>query len=550
MQMRSLTYLMVIATTLSAAACGGGSSGDSTTTTTGTTSTTAVDSTGDTVPADLAISSPTSATTASSSLSAKGLSKAAAANFKDKKEAIGALIAGTGECSFTMQMPTPTKPNCYGPTLNYCNHPNATSSDADCIPPVQGQGGPPSSSADDGQLPQGDLGLWSASEGDQACAAAQMNYLVDNVASMVDNMVNMAAAVACAGEKGKVTLPVAGASTDLKELLAAQVKITGLTFNSAALARLTDASDGNPVYKYSLNMTMQFPGETSGNTGTITLTHIPTKTDKTTYRGKLRATLASATGADNNCQKGTQGHLKAIEISYDKSGSTLKSDMHASPFCGQTASPPTPLDPSDKVSASNTDGWGGNWTYGRFNINTSTGDGTVAYAWQAGQGDGFSRVFNMTTTANADKSASGTAYFGFGPDIATAEGRGTIKGFFCNWAGPGNQKSPNSTTTANALAQKQTMSRTATGTKFTSDASGTFLSFAPTNDCNVAASSATRYYAPTDAQSQSFPADGATTGVQTADNNKLTSTTSVTNNLINVTAVSFTQPTAPTTTDL
>lgn len=547
MQLRSFTYVMAIATVLSMAACGGGgsSSDDSSTTTTdgGTTSSTAVDSTGDTVPSDLAISSPSSATTASSSLSAKSFSKAAASNFEDKKEAVEALVAGTGECSFTMQMPSPTRPDCYGPTLNYCNHPNASFSDPDCVVPQSPMG------MDDGQLPQGDLGIWSASEGDQACSAAQMNYLVDNVAAMVDNMVNMSAAVACAGEKGKVTLPEAGATpTDLKALLAAQVSVTGLTFNSATLARLTDASDGNPVYQYSLNMTMQFPGETTGNTGTITLTHIPTKTDKTTYRGKLRATLASATGADMNCEQGTTGHLKVVEINYDKSGSTLKYDMNSAPFCGQTASPSTPIDPADKSSASNTDGWGGNWNFARANVSTSTGMGTISYAWQAGKGDGFSRVFNMTTSANADSSASGTAYAGFGPDIATAEGRGTIKGFFCNWAGPGNQKNLSATTPTQLLAQKQTMSRTATGTKFTSDSSATFITFAPTNTCNAA--SGFRYAVPTSATTTALPDDGVTTGLITLDNNKVSSSTTVTNNLIDVTAISFTQPTAPTTTDL
>ncbi len=545
MKCRSIAYLAMIATLCALAACGGGSASSTTDstdgTTDGTTTTSAPDSTADTVPVDLAVSSPTAVTSASSSLSAKAAKPGDfdSADYKEKIETAEQFVLGTGECAFTLQMDTPTRPDCYGPTLNVCNHPNATTSDQDCGMP---QGNGLNNESDDVQLPQGDLGIWSATEDDQACAAAQMNYLVDTVASIVDNMVKVTQSVACAGEKANVALPAANASSDLKAVLAEHVDVEGLTFDTATLARGADTSDGDPVYTYTLAMSLLFPGQQTATEGSVTLTHIPKKDDKDTYRGKMRMQITESQ-ADMNCPQGTDGSLKVVEIYYQKSGTTFKYDMNSVPFCGRTAVAANPLDPTEKSSESNPDGWGGNWNYGRYNVDTSNGTGTVAYAWQAGKGDGFTRVLNVVTSAAADGSASGDAYFGFGNDIASTD-NGEIQGFWCNWAGPGNAKTQSVTAPNQLLAQKQGMTRAVGATKFVSDSSDLSITFAPTNNCN--ASAGMKYFVPTDANNKTFPQNESDTSTMIVlDNNKTTAASTVTNNLIGIADIVFTQPTAP-----
>lgn len=545
MACRSYIYLPGLIL-LTVAACGGSS--DSTSTDSGGGGTTAaVDSTGDTVPDDLAVSSPTSASSSSASLSAKGFSVAKGSSAADKQKENSTLTAGTGECSFTLSMPTATRPACYGPTLKFCNHPNATTSDADCNADAQ-PGSPQSSTSDDGQLPQGDLGIWGQSEGTKACAAAQVNYLIDDVASFVDNMVKMTMVIACMGEKANVKLPGVNEEVDLKTALADYMKMPGISFTTLTLARLADTSTGEQVYKYTVTVGMTFQGSTAAQTAKIVLKHITDKENKEKYRGKLWATLTDSKDADSNCPSGTTGHTKAIQIFYEKADSTTKFDLDKVAFCGQNAVVSDTFSAADKASDAKKDGWGGNYNWGRFNIDAN-GLGSLSYAWQAGKGDGFSRVFNVTAAQNTDKSATSTAYFGFGNDIATTAKQGVIKGFFCNWAGPGNQKNTNSTETTHALAQKQVMTRAAAaGSEFISDTTSTKIAFAPTNNCD--AGTDVRYYAPTDAQSMTFAADGATDGVVALDNNKTTSASTVTNNLINVNDVTFTQPTAPNKNDI
>ncbi|MBI4237613.1 MAG: hypothetical protein HY696_04235 [Deltaproteobacteria bacterium] len=600
-RIRRLVALVGICTM---AACGGSSgssstddSGGSTTgsssgggTTTGTPDTT----TSTTVPGDLVVSSPTAGASASGNLArvTKSLkvdattpSGAPTTEFQEKREALQELLAAEGECSIPLRTEMPSSPSCYGPTLLFCNHADADSTDADCDMPENGNNFG-ENAPDDGNLPVGDLGLWGETETStgEACAAAQMNYLIDKVAVRIDNIVNIFGAMACAGKKAGVELPAVGASVDLSSAIAANLSVTGLTISAASIARLEDDASGNAVYQSTITISVSGPSG-STETGTLILKHIPTAADNSTYKGKLSMVISSSQSDGGNCaQSGLTGVARAGVILYEKtSEESLTYKLDFADFCGADTQPldeDNNIDPSDKLvmagndqpqgdnqqqqppqdqqqqqppqdqqqqpppqgslakvdeaPAENPDGWGGNWNHGVFSLNPTSGTGTVAFAWQAGPQDSYTRVLNATVSGNEDGSAGGTAYFGYGPDVAsTTESVGSISGFFCNWAGPNNR---NGMSGPSALAQRQVLQRAVGADLFTSDSSQLAIAYAPTNSCNMAADDNMTFYA--------VGAQDSSTAIEMT-NNVTTNNSAVTHELIDLSDVSFTLPTPP-----
>lgn len=451
--------------------CGGSSS----TTTTTTTTASAVSST---VPSDVVISSPTAvATTTTTSISAAMSPRAFALagdpendQYEAKKEALQELITGEGECAFTLTIGDPNRPACYGPSVDYQGHPSGGGS---------------------GQLPGGDVGIWSKNENvegsEQACAAAQANYLVESVANRVDSMISMVGSAACAGKKADITLPATDdAVIDLKTNLEEFVDVEGLTFNTATLDRLADV-DGNAQYQTKINATID-TGDGKVATGEITVTHIPLDSTNTTYKGKMSMLFDDANVNSFNCGEefASEGTTFAGTILYNKSSETnVVYEMNYAQFCGSGVDPfdeNDNIDPADKVSASNPDGWGDDWNYALFSLDPTNGTGTVEYAWQAGRNDNATRVLNITTAEAADGSATGEAWYGFGPDV-TSEDIGTIDGFICNWAGPGQIKGVGNVI-PDPLVQFQSLTRASGETLFTAIDAENAILYAPTNDCN------------------------------------------------------------------
>lgn len=493
-----------------------GSSSDSTSSSSST-STTSLSSS---VPSDVVISSPTASTAASSSISVgKAALKPGDPDANDgvsKREALAALISTADECTFTLQMPTVTGPDCYGPRVNYSGHP----------------GGSPSS----GQLPVGDLGIWNPTEGaTEACAAAQMNYLVDTVARRVDNMIKIFGSMACSGRKEGATLPAVGSSIDLKDEMTTRATVSGLTINSATLERLTD--DGtNAVFKSAISTALSIGSESI--TGTVTLKHIPTSSDNSTYKGKakIKMSMSSVQGC------GGDGVIAGTVLYQKSSATSVVYELNFADFCGSSTDPFDSngnIDPTDKYNAStNPDGWVHNWNYGLFSTDPTNDTGTYSYAWQAGASDGRTRVLNVTTSGTG--AVTGTAYYGFGPDIAASSGKGTIDGFVCNWTGPGGATAQSSASATALLAagkgwnkaQKQTLSRASGATIFTAPSSS--ILYSPEDDCNSSAGDGFTYNA----------VNSAGTALSFS-NDRTSATTAITNDLINLSDIVFTMPTAP-----
>lgn len=542
--------------------------GSTAATTTTTATTDAIDDTGDTVPGDVVLTSPTATTATSASIAAntaRSLGKqqqpppgdqpgepppeaenplgqpghfeprgdkpgdAQGESFDAKRDSVQSLIGAAGDCSFTMSFPEVDDVSCYGPTIPYANHPG-------------GNSGPEPS------LPQGDTGFWNADEDGEACAAAKMNELVNKIGARVDNFVNMFAAMACAGKKANRDLPaIADAPLDLSAILTEHVLVTGLTFTTATMDRLPDDADGNPVFVSELEMSITAGDSTF--TGHIILKHVPTSDDNSTYKGKLSMSMTNSSGSFNmNCAQAPvgvdtadlpEGGVLAAVVKYEKTANGLVEEANYAEFCGSDADPFDALnniDPANKVTATNLTGWGGNYNYALLSLDPDTGLGTMAYAWQAGRADQRTRVLNVTTAAG-DSGDEGTAYYGYGPDVESVS-LGAIDGFVCNWAGPGGaiSQDPRDADTIREtvgwdLAQKQVLSRAADATVFS--ASESFITYAPINNCgNLAAASTFTYENDTGTA---------------MDNDRAAAGTAVTNNLVDLDDITdnFTMPTAP-----
>lgn len=476
------------------------------------------------VPSDLVLSSPTASTAVAASRS-KGLRKATGdpttSDYLSKQAALQALINAAGDCAFTLQLPTVTPPACYGPALTFSSHPEATTPDSNTTDN--------GADDDDGTLPTGDLGLWNTNEGSEACAAAQMNYVVDAVARRVDNFIKLFGVAICAQKKAGLSLPAVGETLNLATAMQTHAQVIGLTVTTLALGRQANTTGGHAVYHMTFTGTLGFAGNITKESQ-ITLTHIPTAEDNSTYRGQLSIRQSNLAEGGMNCASvGATGSVDATTILYEKTAAdNLIYLLNDAEFCGATTNPfdsQMNIAPSDKASLTNPEGWANNWDYGLFRFNPSAGTGVVAYAWQAGMNDQQARVLNVTTSAQTDGRITGTAYFGFGPEVAATSGLGTIDRFICNWAGPGGAITSQNYTGV-AKVQRQGLVRATGGAAFTSVESDLAITYAPTTTCNT---NSGFVYQSSD-------------GSMTNDN---ASGTAVTNGLLDVSQLSFTMPTRP-----
>jgi len=399
-----------------------------------------------------------------------------------------ALNAGAGNAAAV---------NCYGPSLYYSNHPNHTSSvtggaEVAICPTTAGN------APKDGCLPSGDLGLWSSAESDgTACSAAKMNSLVTNVAQKVDVGLGSAAMMLCVARINGRELPAVGATLDLlTDLTAAEVVAKGMTVTSGTLTRNADTAAGYASYTSSLNFSYTPNGSSTAETFGVTLNHVPFDASNDTYKGLLKLERSG----------GTQTTGKTVaSVVYEQTATKLTYKLILAEF----ASTVTSYYGTDGQVL--TSGWNQNLNTMIASVDSS-GYGDVAYSWQAGSQDGWTRTFNVSTTGTG-----GTAYFGFAQNASNSP-KFSIDGMLCNWAGPSNQR------TALAFVQKQTLAPNASGIwASTADK----IAYSPTNDCSWAANQG--YYSTSPVT--------ATQVFTTAQTHALASTT---------TDYSFTVPTAPT----
>lgn len=361
-----------------------------------------------------------------------------------------------------------TNASCYGPRLNYSNHPDA----------AVGQ-------PDDGMLPPGDTGIMLTTNGStqESCAAAQMDALMAGVGSFSEGAIETVASLYCIARVNDLTIPSqAGERLDLSAETEAAFAENGINFqvDQAVIKREEVDNARGPAF------TIALIGSTTDDQGVerdifVRLRHVPYSAGNDTYAGKISYYAAvHSNDKPGNCNAGVEtGKVNAVSISYEKSSSTqMNKEVRFTELCGTTADPfedvdNYTVDPDNKFNAqTNPFGWANSFNHTLFAENLQNGSGDYRYSWQAGMFDNNTRVMN----GFLDADLNGAFWFGYGPDI-TVNLAGDIDRMICNWVGPGNNH------TGIPFAQQQEVSF--------SEALGVFvpvtsnITYAPTNSCNT-----------------------------------------------------------------
>ena len=360
---------------------------------------------------------------------------------------------------------------CYGPQLDYVNHTSDNSS---------------------GQLPSGDLGIWTAYSDNttqEACSVGQMNLLMDKVGRKVDLAMGITAMMICAAKNDSLEKPtVDGNELDVTASVGKtqmNVKRGGMIISSATLKRSTVSS--TKKIKYTSKLTGSFTYTDSNGTSSaqdfgIKFQHVP-DTDSTssaaTGEGLVQMWQEGIRETDGNCGGTTLDVVTSVaykntsdNLSFRAVKAKFADAMTTSEFFGAATGEVRGTSSTDNSSA----GWCADFNVIRANIDND-GYGKVGYAWQAGKSDGYTRTFNIKTVNNSTDNQTGDAYFGFNLHPDNGSYRSTsIDRMICNWAGPGNSH------TGVSKIQRQQLSYDSTGNvwKTTQDN----ITFAPTNDCN------------------------------------------------------------------
>lgn len=429
--------------------------------------------------------------------------------FDSKKEAASAFldtIRGATDLASCLDAipskPQVSSPLCYGPALDYTNHPDS------------------SGGTQDGQLPTGDLGLWVKDEPStgEACAAAKLNELVAKAAYNVDLAVGSMGMMVCAAALLGKELPENGATLDLSSELSSissSSNQSGIEIKTAKVIHKTlSASTGYET---------QIVGTLNNQDIDLTVLH-----DSGNDKGILKIET------EESHDQATD--LRGVSVIYDLSSSQVKYRMISSRTQPQGSTDPSVSYASDgQVSLQE----GEDIHVMQAQINPEDGYGSLAYAWKAGGGDDHYRALNVVTESTGN--GTGRAYYGYVPSPASGSESinldlsATDAGMICNWAGPGNSHNTVDKVQYQALALSS-----GDWTETTSN-----ITYVPTVSCDM------------DVNTGSFtPAFGGpdnssytpSTHEQTVITNGTLDSSSgaVSNDLLDKASINFTLPTAPT----
>jgi hypothetical protein len=438
--------------------CGGSGSSTPGTTDNDTTSQTAF-------PTALAVASPldwnselASSARAQGSMSRAILASEGGSEYSTAIALLNDIISGSSlsSCTFDPELffQAVTNAQCYGPTVAYVGHPDAS---------------PPAS----GQLPPGDTGIWIEEDtptGD-ACAAAELNARMQGIQARSLGALSGLAAMVCTINASGGTLSLPDATTTSVDLTSALPAPTDVTINSAVLAYST-TTGGEAKYTYSLD----FDYNTTNIV--VELAHIPSAASRNVYRGQLTYRINTTTNGSNCSPDPNTPVTRNGSLVYNRTSATAMAvEMREAQFCGADVNG---LDADGLVDATNEfdpgsapHGWGDDFNLFRTEFDPTSLLGDYAYSWQAGHGDGNTRVFNLSVSDDNDdetEDLEATAFFGYGLDAQNADP--SIHGFIFNWAGPGNNH------TLQEYAQKQEVRYNTTTGNF--DSVSANILYAPT----------------------------------------------------------------------
>ncbi len=347
----------------------------------------------------------------------------------------------------------PEDAQCYGPRLPFKDHPDGT------IP-------------NSGELPPGDLGIWTMNEANtsQACTAAQLDARMQGVQTRTMSGLFLLAGSLDALYDAGYSLPAVGSSVDITAYMPA---ITNVTFTSVTLEH-TASNEYHYTIEYTYTrsgVSYQVQFETTHRSGA----------SANEYKG-LMAYQIQDTMHGGNCGPGDNDITRKGSLVYERSSSDdFAVDAREAQFCSHSMSGGFDsrglLDPTDRFdAATNSDGWGNNYSRFVSNYKASNRSGQYSYVWQAGYMDSHSRVLEIDL--NDHSPVDGESYFGFGaPVYNTSATSGEISGMICNWAAPGHTHTPQ------LYAQRQFLEYNTSTTFFETTTAGSDITYAPTNTC-------------------------------------------------------------------
>lgn len=365
--------------------------------------------------------------------------------------------------------------DCYGPALNYSEHPDG-------------------SPGNNGQLPPGDLGIWRETMPDtdadgvsEACAAAQLNAQL----AAVENRTTMALAVLAAMKSAYDDT----GNSDISSLLPSGVTATGATLTET----IAPESD---LTAYGITLTADYNSDGTFETVTIRLNHAAHTSDADIYEGILTLQVTD-TFTGGNCGMGSNAVTRYTSVHYiSNAASDLRLQSREATYCGNSPSAisghmafgETALTQSPDLTGfvlAPTTNWADNFAVftAAYDPTTSGGDltGHYSYTWQAGAGDSHSRILDVGLSVGV----AGESWFGYGSrvqDVSVVNEFGVIQGFICNWAGPGADH------TLQDYAQRQHLSLDESGIYTVADnGSSSNITYAPTNSCTYDGSGSFTY---------------------------------------------------------
>lgn len=450
----------------------------------------ALDALIESIPKGLVIASSTSITSAGND-----------SEFANKQESVENFLNDTlssndlGNCLQALpQQPQVQSPLCYGPGLDYINHPDS------------------SGGTEDGSLPTGDLGLWVEDEPGtgQACAAAKLNELVAKAAYNVDLAVGSMTMMACTAALLGKELPTDSSShLDLSHALG---NLPGGNIQvDKAIIKVANLNNGSG-YHTDLE---------------ATINNQPIK-------------LSVVHDADNNkglmqIETKENGDARGTSVVYELSSSQVKYKMISSRTQSSGGATPTASFTNDgEVSLQS----GQDIHVMLAQVSATDGSGSLAYAWNAGGADDHYRALNVVT-----QNTVGRAYYGYVPSPAASSEsinldlNNASAGMICNWAGPGNSHTTNNEVQYQALSLSN-----GDWTATTSN-----ITYVPTTSCDMSIGTSTftpTFGGPSNVISY---ANMSTEQKAIVDNGTLDSSGGAVNSdLYPQSSINFTLPTAPT----
>lgn len=388
----------------------------------------------------------------------------------------------------------------------------ASSSDADCYGPVLAFANHPDGDTDRPELPVGDVGLWTETEGstDEACAAAQLNARVAGVQKRIFSAMAFTGVLLRAADQNGIAEPDVGASIDVADELQALAASPNEPDKSPNITEASYERLSATEAKYTL-VYRDGSASASDPANVIELTH--RETDEDTFDGFLYFRSTQEDDRQQNCVKDTGDNPNSPEddtpetfvtyngtLLFNVDGDNVTFEFRYGGYCGSdvdaraNSSTPALLNPANAIDptdlAATINGWGNNFEVFGAEFNKSTMVGDYVYAWQAGYQDAAGRSLQVTI---GESGLGGQAYFGYTADMVAATQLTDLAlvGTYCNWAGP-NGAAFDQQNRADKLrtgVQRQNLNRTTENDVFGATASNiTYAPVNPTNDaCSVVA---------------------------------------------------------------